>query len=344
MHVLSLAWRVIRRSFGIDRDPSQVFFDDRETPKVLLVAPGETAIPVKGWGAVEGLVWRQRNEFQQRGIPADILNSWKITNWIRSAQRRPSAIICHYDDLLIPTLLIGRILKARVIAVSHYPFAHRKELWNPGFLLYSKLLKYVDVYVALAPKIQTVLSGTCSKIVTIHNSVDACSIRFSEMGSRGIVYVGKVDSRKRQVEVSQVLDEMPISIIGPWNDERPISELVKTTSYLGEWSHEELLDNLTEFSGLILASRSEADALVIHEARVAGLHVFATESALGSHLSKMPGISMISEDLSNLRDLVEDFNETVDSRIEIRNSALEHSSEARAMEKWCNLIREILDS
>ena len=342
LHLLALTWRFILRAIGGERDPRQVFLDQGKAPRVLLVAPGEANMPVQGWGAVEGLVWRHRTGLQQRGWSVDIVNSWKIASWLKCLLRRPALIICHYDDLLLPSLLAGKALNARVVTVSHYPFAHQKELWNKGFLLYSRLIKHADVFVALSEKIRLALDGCCSRVECIHNFVDFDAIRFSEKSSRGVVCVGKVDGRKRQIEVAQALGATPLAIIGPWNLRDSVDDLVVTAKYLGEWSHTELLANLTEFSGLILASRSEADALVIHEARVAGLQVFATESALGSHCGEMPGISVVAEDLSNLERLVLDFQESVDSRCQIRNSALAHSSEARAMERWSDLISQTL--
>lgn len=101
---------------------------------------------------------------------------------------------------------------------------------------------------------------------------------------------------------------------------------------------------LTHFSGLILASQAEADALVIHEARAAGLQVYATSAALGSHDRTMPGIVEIRNDLSDLVQRIETSHETPKIREAIRANALEHSAEKTAMSKWVSLVMEFTEA
>jgi len=79
--------------------------------------------------------------------------------------------------------------------------------------------------------------------------------------------LGKITSRKNQAKYQSLTG---VDFVGDWEDVRFNRDC---ENYLGAWTREQVYQNLTEYTNLLLISEGEADPLVVKEALVAGLGV-----------------------------------------------------------------------
>ena len=116
-----------------------------------------------------------------------------------------------------------------------------------------------------------------------------------------VIYLGKVEKRKKQFELWESLKNSSLGIVfaGPIVDERIRSEIAKNPSlaqtFTGPISRENISAELGKYTALILISDGEADALVLYEAQLAGLPVLVTQRSLGSQNPELDWIRVISE-------------------------------------------------
>ena len=299
------------RSIGVKDDPGQLIDYPAERP-VIVVGPGLTKMPVPGWGAVESIVWDQHLLLKNHKIPSVLVNTWKLSSWISLLKLKPRLVICHFDDLIWHSTFLAKLSGAQLIVVSHNPFSSQANMWTPGFKNFLRAAGRADRVVALSHQIEEAILSFSKSFVTsvISNGVKVSdfSFRNKAVSSKKFVTVGKVDDRKRQIELAKRIGkELDLSIIGPYPRSVDISSFGSNIHFLGEWTKEQVRSSLTKFSALILISRAEADAMVIHEARAAGLAVFATNSAMGAYsesVGDLLGLHVINDSLEDLNEVV----------------------------------------
>lgn len=276
---------------------------------ILLVAPGEMALPVKGWGAVELIVQRQAKYFADAGFTVQVLNSWRWSDWVKAWRGQHDFAINHYDVFSKLCLMWARLRRIPLVATTHYAYAEQAALWDPGFKSQVKSMLAADGFVALNPKIQSLFHQANPKanIRCIPNGVEVLDFRIQDQ-TEGFVCLGKVEPRKRQYELAVKLGEtFDITFIGDVVDPR-VHTLPKAIQdkFIGGWSRAQVLDGLAKFKGLVLLSEAEADALVLYEAQAAGLHVFASDNALGSQNRELPWVHEIELNQRNLAEVLTD--------------------------------------
>jgi hypothetical protein len=311
--------------------------------RVTLIAPGEIRMPVSGWGAVEAIVWNQAAFLSAKGFTVQILNSWKMSHWLMVLAFRPSLIVCHYDVFAGMAASLAKAAKTKLVTVSHYAYAAFPEKWDPGFSVAFNRCIQADVFVALSPQIQAQARSLVARaeIHVIPNGVRVEDITYSEKPGQGFIYLGKVENRKRQVAVAQGLSleaTAEVTFVGPISD--PDVENLRgdlRLRFVGPWDKSRIKAQLTGFSSLILVSEAEADAMVLHEARLAGLKILVTRSALGSISPLAPGVFLVADDLSDLEDVM-NHSLSYEARAEIRRSALDFSTMDAVSQKWLDLV------
>jgi hypothetical protein len=140
-----------------------------------------------------------------------------------------------------------------------------------------------------------------------------------------LVCVGKIEKRKYQYELWNALRNTSLRIvfIGPIVDDR-ITTLIKTNKasknyFIGAKDREYLSDNLQNFSGLILSSLGEADALVLYEAQLAGLPIFVSEKGLGSQNRNLDWVKVIPKHIDVRRiETLKDGQDAVGNRTRVK--------------------------
>ena len=315
---------------------------------IVLIAPGEMEMPVKGWGAVELIVQRQATYMQSKGYKVIVLNSWKLTTWVRIWRQKPIFVINHYDVFAKRSLIFSRLFAVRLLATTHYAYAEQPERWDPGFASNARALVKADEFVALNPRIaktfDLMFNGTRS--VTIPNGVE--TEQFSDGShARGFVCLGKVEVRKRQFELaSRLSHDFDITFVGQIEDPR-IKELPLEVrqKFVGPWTREQVLQRLAEFKALILLSDAEADALVLYEAQAAGLQVIAAPNAIGAQDRNLPWVHIMDIDAPNLNlEIGARVNHPNFSSHDIRSWASSHYNHHLSSELWLSLGLSVISN
>lgn len=299
----------IRRIFLRRIERSKLRQISGEGSKLLIIAPGEMHIPNTGWGAVEYLIQKQIVEFDKKGIPYTLLNSWDFRDWIKCFAKRPSFILLHYDLFSRRCFFFKKFFapNSKAVVVSHYGYAAFRNKYDSNYLRIIKWNSKLDAIIALSRPIleEFQLQKNHAPIFLVPNGVDASDYKIGEK-VKDVIYLGKVETRKKQIDVVNVLSsKVNIEFIGPIVDSRfdELDEL-KKLKFKGPWSRGEVLERLARYKVLVLFSDGEADALVLHEAQAAGCSIVVSPHALGSQEAGLAWVYVV-EDLNRLEGVIE---------------------------------------
>jgi glycosyltransferase involved in cell wall biosynthesis len=316
----------------------------KQKTRVLLIAPGEMKMPAQGWGAVELLVWNQAAFFQSQGCEVAILNSWSFRDWLTAILWQPTVIVNHYDVFAFRSYMISRLTHRPLVSISHYADLDKQSRWDLFFEQYFHWFKKSEKIVALSPGIATFLrrSVNVDKVRVIPNGVPVKNFKGGESSSR-LLYLGKVEPRKRQIETQLLGLDYQIDFVGQIVDERFHSlDIGAKRNFVGPWTRSEVFNNMHKYAAICLFSVTEGDALVLYEAQAAGLGVFVTDGALGSQSLDLPWVVRVEFEKTSIDEAIRDNLDLIRaSRPQIRAHALEHFDERVCFEKWLMLIHEV---
>jgi glycosyltransferase involved in cell wall biosynthesis len=154
--------------------------------------------------------------------------------------------------------------------------------------------------------------------------------------------VGKVEVRKRQFEIAQLDLESAVNFYGAIHDSRVSQEFLKRLRqphvFHGEVDRHHLASLLPSNSVLLHLSFSEADALVLYEAQLAGLAIVVTEGSLGSQDKTLPWVYVVPDDWS-----FEEVKKAVDdARIYVRDNRARIIAHAEANYRWQYQIKPLV--
>lgn len=302
--------------------------------RIGLIGPGIIPIPPNGWGAVEILIWDYYNELKRLGHDVHIINQIRLHEYDQLTSDTPYSQILiqkinsfnfdfvhlHYDCLYH----ILEFINAKAIAItSHYPYIdqldkHQADNYTQIFNFLINQDRFYNITIAEKDYNTFILNGANkSKLLNIRNGITSSNFKYNEYPVLDLtIYLGNITSRKNQYRYQSI---NTIDFVGSCTD---INFNTEIPNYLGEWTREQIHDQLTNYSNLLLISNGEADPLVIKEALVAGLGIVINESAAANLISK-DFISIIPndkiDDLSYIKDMIE-HNKQVskDKRDEIR--------------------------
>jgi glycosyltransferase involved in cell wall biosynthesis len=231
-----------------------------------------------------------------------------------------------------------------LISISHYADLDEKSRWDIFFERYFFWFGKSDRLVAISPRTADFLSKEvdAKKVKLIPNGVPVDSFRQGDP-SEGLLYLGKIEPRKRQVETQCLALDYGIDFVGHIADERygDISSEGQL-KFIGAWTRAEVFENMHKYSALCLFSITEGDALVLYEAQAAGLGIFVTEGALGSQSPDIPWVVQVDFSKISIDTAVKNnLSQMVSSRDKIRSFARAHFDEKVCFGAWLDLIREI---
>ena len=271
---------------------------------VLIIAPGEMSIPNNGWGAVEFLVWKQYLNLANMSIKVGILNSWFHRDWLKVYNRRPKVILLHYD-MFAKRCFFYKIFFPHIpiFVVSHFGYSAFPEKFGTSFVKQLYWINKMDVVIALSERIKEVWHqlGVTKTILVLGNGADVSDFISSAVKDREVIYLGKIEPRKRQIELARsISDAIKIDFVGPIIDPkfRQLKDSI-AKKFLGPWTREEVNSTLSKYKVLLLWSDGEADSLVLYEAQAAGCSIVVSRHALGNQNPALPWIYIV-EDLNQL--------------------------------------------
>jgi glycosyltransferase involved in cell wall biosynthesis len=253
--------------------------------KFVLVAPGTTSIPPKGWGAVESIIWDYYQELTSQGHQVVIVNRINQNDIIKECNRHYESIIhIMYDDhiSIVPHLTAKRILYTSHMAyITHHDFETFVSTYYED--IFKKVIEYqtkITLY-ALSKEVEDVYKkhGFCGKSIIMRNGATTFRTTITPQKGYRSLYIGKIEFRKSQYKYQTI---SCIDFVGNYQDSP-----FESSNYLGEWDKPTLYDSLTDYGNLLLLSEGEADPLVVKEALMAGLGVVLSEcSCANLDLSK----------------------------------------------------------
>lgn len=258
---------------------------------ICIVGPGFSQIPPVGWGAVEIVIWDTANALKELGHQVHIINTTNAQEIIdKINQINPDFVHIHYDDyiFLYPYIQFPKAI------TTHYGYLERPEMYGAYSYKANGFVNIKPNIFALSDGIRGIYKNQMripeKNLYVVPNGVSNEKFRFTDNPkySDRSIYLAKVDYRKRQTLFQGIPS---IYYAGNIVDER----FDVSKNYLGEWTKEDLYDNLTDYGNLILLSDGEAHPLVCMEALSAGLGLVISEWATANLDLTKDFISVIPE-------------------------------------------------
>ena len=311
--------------------------------KIVIIAPGYMPLPAPGWGAVERIVWDYYENLKKRDYNVHLVNNSNPQQIIYECNAlQPTVVHIMYDDHIIVTPYLNC---SRIYYTSHYAYitSPNFEMKNASYfnMFFKKVIQYQDRLIlnVISTEIKQVYikyGFPAEKINVIRNGAREDNYRYTTTPTRAkkSIYLAKVELRKGQYKYQSIPQ---IDFVGNYQD----SPFQKTNpNYLGEWTKNQLYEQLTDYGNLVLLSEGEADPLVVKEALIAGLGVVVSEcSAANLDLSKqfitvIPNASL--QDLTFIQKAIENNRIiSVNCRDEIRTYALERFGWNKILDEYC---------
>ena len=300
--------------------------------KFILVAPGFSTIPPKGWGAVESIVWDYYQELTQRHDVV-IINQSNVEDIITECNLHDGIVHIMYDDHIF---IVPRLRASRILYTSHFAYlTNEVELTTSAYFhtIFKKVIEYqskITLY-ALSKEIEDVYKkhGYCGRSIVMRNGARTFRTTLTPQKRDRSLYIGKIELRKSQYKYQTIPS---IDFVGNYHDS-PFT----SSNYLGEWDKPTLYDSLTDYGNLLLLSEGEADPLVVKEALMAGLGVVLSECSCANLDLSKEFITVIPNDALNDLDYVtKQLEKNRTYSVSHRQDILEYAKHF----SWSTIIKE----
>ena len=340
-HVLHPGHVVLHGKLGLDLKKTryythicfyQCIFNIVNTMKFVLVAPGFSVVPPKGWGAIESIVWDYYTELINQGHQVIIVNRSNIDDIIKECNRHDCIVHIMYDDHIC---IVPKLTAKHIFYTSHFAY-----LTNPSFEqiapryyvdIFKKVIEYqsrITLY-ALSKEIEDLYKkhGYSGKSVVMRNGARPFRVTLTPQKANRSIYLGKIEYRKSQYAYQTIPS---IDFIGNYQDTDFHSPYV-------EWDKPTLYDSLTDYGNLVLLSKGEADPLVVKEALMAGLGVVLSEcSCANVDLSKEFITVIPNEKLNDLEYVSYQLDKNREYSVMHRQDILDYAKHF----SWNTIIKE----
>lgn len=296
----------------------------KKKARILLVGPGIMPIPSNGWGAVETVVWQQKQALEALGHKVDILNSRGLKAALLAMPWSYDVVHLHYDELAKFWNNLAKALRLNLVVTTHYGYAAWPDKWDTYYKdIFSELMQSKRLLV-LSEDIKTTFleAGYKGWVEVLPNGTEVDDIRYSHKGNGSVLCLGKIEPRKRQSQIVEIIKGSAVvcDFIGPKVD--PLFKPDNQNSYYkGTWSREEVRSNLTNYSALVLLSDGEAHPLVVGEALAAGLSVVVSPEASANIAVGAPYAIIVKSDDQIVSSLQKAVSENAKLRDGIREYA-----------------------
>lgn len=322
--------------------------DTNKTQKetnIVLVGTGISQIPAKGWGAVEGIIWEYYTILRDMGYNIKIVNDENKNHKkmiMDINQLKPDIVHIWYDDRID---LVPFINCKKIFYTSHWGYLPQimSKQNDPYFKnIFSQVVTNFNRlhYLVLSKEIQEVYQSfglPNEKFNILNNGINIEKFKFNIECNKPnkCLYLAKIDYRKRQY-MFQHFEFMDFA--GNLADSR-FNHNDSNVNYLGEWSRDQVYNNLTDYATVILLSDGEADPLTVKEAFGAGCGVVVSEFATANLDLSKPWITVIPEE--KIKNWDENFiknaiNENIMSSVMYRKEIRQYAEENFDLKKIIN--------
>lgn len=259
--------------------------------RIVHIGHGRLPIPPTHWGAVEAIIedycfWSEKFGHEMRVInerrPEDAL--------LKSLAFQPDVVHIH-DETKLPIFAAAPSAEDPILVVTtHDPtFFDKPNPFIPRFVRGNFLIGCLSD----EQRREFAARGAASdRLLMVPNGARADLIRFNPQPAYPdrMICLGMIGQRKRQ----NLLFPMDfVDCVGPVSAYDPVE--IPPDIAFPSWSKQQVYDNLTDYSALVLISKSEADPLVVKEALMAGLTVFVSEAAAANLDRSQPFVHVLDE-------------------------------------------------
>jgi len=284
-----------------------------------------------GWGAVESLIWDYKLSLEKLGHKIQIINIGNPNEIIQRVNEfRPDFVHINYDDWIV----LYPYIQYPCAITTHFAYIERPDMMGGYVNIFNLFQNYKPNIFCLSESIKKVYKIFSDipedKLFITPNGVNISVFRKTnepKYADRSIC-LAKVDYRKRQ-HLFQPIDSLWYA--GNIADNR----FDTNKNYLGEWSKDQLHNDLTDYGNLVLLSDGEAHSLVLMEALAAGLGIVISEFATANLDLDRKFIDVIPEKRINDLEYIESII------IKNRQYSISHREEIFEYSKnfeWSNMI------
>jgi len=261
--------------------------------RIAFVSTGQLPIPAPGYGGIELVLHYYRQILERLGHEVRIVNVMggaSIARRLRIVREvnsfRPDLAHIHaskYFNLSRWLRCRGIFLTdhAPEVSLATYPHHRRALRKNTRIICLSENIRRHYLAAGAPPG--------CAHVIP--NGLMTERFRFAEAPRHRehSLCLAVINRRKRQ----HLLCGIPgLYFAGPVEEEIALGE-----NYLGEWSREQVENDLTDYANLVLLSESEvAAALVCLEAMASGLGLVISQTNAANLDTSLPFIDVIAED------------------------------------------------
>ena len=129
--------------------------------RIVLIAPGYTPFPPKGWGAVESIVWDYYENLLKRHYDVYIVNQYNTTNIIiETNQLNPDVVHIMYDDYIV---VAPHLICSTIFYTSHYAY-----ITHPNFETEYQGYFYTHFYQVLQNKDRVIINAISEEIKQVY--------------------------------------------------------------------------------------------------------------------------------------------------------------------------------
>ena len=316
--------------------------------KIALVGPGIIEIPPKGWGAVESLIWDYATELGELGHEGSIINTPDRGQILRDLVKEEYDFIhVHYDVFYdIMDYIHTACPNAKLAISSHYPYIDQPD--RHPYDGYDKIYKWLinnDKYYNFCISYKDYETykkdnAPLDKLLVCPNGAQHrdYTFRLDTKKPNKTLYLGKIEPRKRQYVYQSIPD---IEFVGHYTNTTSFDR--NSNSYLGEWTHQNKLQHVTDYGNMLLLSDGEnGTPLVIKEALISGLGVVVSKYAAHDLDKSLPFVTVIPDDKWNdieyvQTELIKNREISITMRKEIRQYGVDNFS-------WQNLVKTYVEN
>lgn len=264
--------------------------------KILMVALGYLPIPPERYGGIESVIWEFTVRLRERGHQVDIINANKhqvMREVLRAGKY--DFVHCHHERGL-SRVMLGNLGRARVIATTHrgYFFDSLDKDAHKCLRMTARAPHIVALRQDVADELARL--NPRAKILVLPNGTDTKRFQHHDHGNGRALCLGILSQGKRPNLVEKVCLEagVPCDFVGPKKD----AKLSNPSSWLGEWSREQIYENLGAYSLLVMLSEREGGGppLVVAEAMAAGLSVVLSPPCSANLNLDQPHIHITSDE------------------------------------------------
>lgn len=299
--------------------------------RICHIGHGRIPIPPTASGAVEAIISDYQFHSEKFGHEFLVVNDLSPVQAMMAAEAfRPDIAHLHDESKIDAFAVLDAPIK---IVTTHDPTFFEKP--NPFIERFVK----ADFWVGCLSQPQAhgfyKRGMSHTRMLLTYNGARSDLFRFTPepLWPHKMVCLGMIGQRKRQ---NLLLPLEFVDCIGPVATYDPIA----TSDVVFEsWYRKQVYHQLTNYSALVLLSKSEADPLVVKEALMAGLDVIVSEAASANLDRSQPFVHVLPESTINnpfmLRVTLERILKSPKDRVAVRKYAEEHFD-------WSVLVKRYL--